>query len=108
MAISDRGGTARITPHLDNMGASQISEYGEIEIPCVPLDYLMFDDVTLIKIDVEWHEPFVLRGAAATIQRNKPLILIEDAAGDYGNLLPDYKLLKAWKDHKTYLYGWNK
>ncbi len=40
--------------------------------------------VDLIKIDVEGHEPFVLRGAIETIKKYRPVIFIElkSAEGD--------------------------
>jgi FkbM family methyltransferase len=41
------------------------------------LDSFAFDDVAMIKIDVEGHELDVLRGAHETIKRNRPLILVE-------------------------------
>ena len=42
-----------------------------------PLDFYNFEDVDVIKIDVEGHEHSVLLGAKQTILENKPLIQIE-------------------------------
>lgn len=93
---------------FDNMGASMVHEEGTIEVIGIPLDRFSLYDVTLIKIDVEWHEPEVLQGAYATIQRNKPLILIEDVRDEYAELLPDYEKIQSWPQHGTYLYKWKK
>ena len=41
------------------------------------LDSFGFTDVDLIKIDVEGHEYSVLEGSLLTIQRCKPILLIE-------------------------------
>jgi hypothetical protein len=69
-------------------------------------DLLLLQPVTLMKIDVEWYEPQVLLGAKNIMESDKPLILIEDAKGEYAQLLPpEYELLQAWLAHKTYLYG---
>lgn len=69
-------------------------------------DLLLIPRVTLMKIDVEWYEPEVLKGAQAILSEDKPLILIEDIHGDYGKLLPpEYELFQAWIAHRTYLYG---
>ena len=62
--------------------------------------------ITLLKIDVEWHEPQVLKGAERVLREDKPLVLIEDTDRQYEKLFPEnYKLLYEWKHHNTYLYG---
>ena len=49
----------------------------EIEVPLRRLDDYGFEGVSFIKIDVEGHEEEVLTGAAATIARERPTLLIE-------------------------------
>jgi FkbM family methyltransferase len=105
-AVGNYTGVAHMTKNISNMGAGEIQENGEIPVPIIALDRIGLQDVTLMKIDVEWYEPQVLEGAQDTIFKCKPLILIEDANNAYGPLLPDYELIKAWPHHKTYLYGW--
>lgn len=48
-----------------------------INVPVRRLDDLNLDDVGLVKVDVEGHELAVLRGAAETLTRNRPAILVE-------------------------------
>ncbi len=48
-----------------------------IDVPVKRLDDLQLDNVGLIKIDVEGHELAVLRGAAATLTRNRPTVVVE-------------------------------
>jgi FkbM family methyltransferase len=58
---------------------------GKGSITIAPLDYFDFRGVSLMKIDVEEMEPMVLRGAEATIARERPVIFAEardDAAHD--------------------------
>lgn len=50
---------------------------GSIDVPVKRLDDLRLDNVGLVKIDVEGHELAVLRGAADTLTRNRPAILVE-------------------------------
>jgi FkbM family methyltransferase len=45
--------------------------------PVRRLDDFAFDNVGLIKIDVEGHESDVLAGARATIARNRPALIVE-------------------------------
>ena len=45
------------------------------------LDSFGFENVSLIKIDVEWHENQVLAGAAELIRASKPIILVEILGG---------------------------
>ena len=91
----------------ENMGACEVTPTGDIKAHQVRLDDLfVIPRVSLIKIDVEWYEPFVLMGAKDLIASDRPLILIEDAKQEFGDLLPSYyALLQSWPDERTYLYG---
>jgi len=106
-AVTDKDTSLRISPKFDNMGASFVNREGTLEVVGVPLDNLSLYDVTLLKIDVEWHEPEVLAGARALIEKNRPLILIEDTKDEYADLFPNYRKIKGWPQHGTYLYRWN-
>lgn len=106
-ALSDK--TRRVKMHVNpqNMGASQITDTGELEIDAYSLDRLYFKNVSLLKIDAEEYEPQILDGAQDTIVRCKPLIIIEDWYEKYKELLPDkYECIKAWEVGKTFVYEW--
>lgn len=47
------------------------------EVELRSLDSYDFDDVTFLKIDVEGYEEAVLEGATKTLERSKPVLLIE-------------------------------
>jgi FkbM family methyltransferase len=53
------------------------SHAADIVVKCITIDSLGLEDVAAIKIDVERHEPCVIRGAMQTIERDKPALLIE-------------------------------
>jgi FkbM family methyltransferase len=48
-----------------------------IVVPVRTLDEYQFTDVSLLKVDVEGHELEVLQGASRTIDRERPVILVE-------------------------------
>lgn len=105
-AASDHTGDAKMFLNSVNYGASFIDTEGPVEVKTLTIDRMMLSDVTLIKIDVEGHEPQVIEGANETIARNQPIILIEDWEQSYSELLPDnYELYHAWDKHHTYLFG---
>ncbi len=58
-------------------GGSTLSDEGQI-VGLVTIDSLGLDDVVIIQLDVEGHELPALKGARATIERNWPIIMIED------------------------------
>lgn len=65
---------------LDNAGASYLLET-EGDIYVGPLDYYEYDRVDFIKIDVEGYEVKVLKGASETINKCRPVMLIEVNSG---------------------------
>jgi 2-O-methyltransferase len=61
-------------------------------IETIALDSLNLNNLSLIKMDVENYEYFVLKGAKETILRNKPVIVFECWIGaDYNNSNPKEK-----------------
>lgn len=61
-------------------------------IETIVLDSLNINNLSLIKMDVENYEYFVLKGAESTILRNKPVIVFECWIGaDYENSKPQEK-----------------
>jgi FkbM family methyltransferase len=52
-------------------------EHLEKTVTLCPLDTYKLRDVSFIKIDVEGHEPEVLKGASQTLATNRPLVLLE-------------------------------
>jgi FkbM family methyltransferase len=62
---------------LVNYGGAEIITEGGDEVQCRPLDYFSFDDVVLIKIDVQGYEPYVIQGATNTINKHRPYLYVE-------------------------------
>ncbi len=75
-ALGSSDGVAGLSVNAENSGKSCMSKGEDIQVRT--LDSFSFQDVGLIKIDVEGYEPEVLEGAADTIKRCKPLVVFED------------------------------
>lgn len=76
---------------LTNEGGTPIGTGGDFA-EMITLDSLNLQNVSLIKIDVERYEFFVLQGARDTILRNKPVIIFEIMGEhDYNNCSQDIK-----------------
>ncbi len=83
-AASDTCGEAEIWLPSPNAAARGLSSLhrrdihaASVKVPLVTVDGLGLRDVTFMKIDVDGHEIPVLHGAARTIRRDKPRLLIE-------------------------------
>lgn len=100
VAVGDK--FANCFPHF-TANASMTSYIGRDEpgpIPMIALDYLPWGQVSLLKIDVEGYEYFVLKGARILIERHHPTIVIEwkpHRLNRYGELMPEIEaMLHGW------------
>jgi FkbM family methyltransferase len=88
-------------------GASQVGHIGQ-RTAMLTIDNLGLSNASIIQLDVEGFELSALRGAAQTIERNSPVIMIEDNSNDCGDYLKklEYKYcgkipgLSVWARNK--------
>ncbi len=91
-ALSDRRGQTQFeAPAASSLlagdgkihSSSTDAAVGTVEVETIPLDetQIEFERVDFIKIDVEGHELPLMRGAAETIKRFKPLVAFEFISG---------------------------
>lgn len=64
-----------------NVGMHRIGKIGEGETETTTIDSLQLDDCDLIHLDAEGHEVPILYGAADTISKFKPVVVLEDNPG---------------------------
>jgi FkbM family methyltransferase len=83
-AASDHSGEAELWSVGRGDGAEGLSSLqkrdvhgNSVTVPVITIDDLDISGVTFMKIDVEGHELAVLRGAAQTILRDRPRLLLE-------------------------------
>lgn len=81
-ALSNRRGNVWIrTDPIKADNNAIIAETGDLEIEVIPLDELVtqrgYEDIRLVKIDVEGYEPLVIEGGRKTIRKNRPIIFAE-------------------------------
>lgn len=81
VALGSENKETHIKTHKTNEGIACISQEGE-NISMKTLDSFNFSRVSLIKIDVEGYEIEALKGGLETIQRNKPVMIIEVFGGE--------------------------
>lgn len=95
VAVGDHEGSIELAPLLSgNEGGTSLLKGGTGKfVPLITIDSLNLTNVSLMKIDVELMENYVLDGAKETILRNKPVILIE--------ILKNYSLLTAPEKKKN-------
>jgi FkbM family methyltransferase len=87
VALSNQSGSANLHIPIDGSGvehdaSASIEQTGfttarDQLVSLQTLDSYQFDNVTLIKIDVEGHEYSVIEGAVGTIASSRPALLIE-------------------------------
>jgi FkbM family methyltransferase len=98
-ALGERPAMVGIHTASTSSGDSWVKGKGSVEMRT--LDSFGFMEVDFIKIDCEGYEEFVLRGAADTIKRWKPVICVEQkremATERFGlKKLGAVKLLEGW------------
>lgn len=85
VALSSATGTLKLfTPVIKGVPYTAWSSFTPVvgphetrEVPVRALDDYSFEDISLVKIDVEGHELEVLKGAVQTLSREQPVVLIE-------------------------------
>lgn len=113
-AVSDRVGRSKLmfSPHVPLTSGASLSRALSANLTSLPVNTLMIDSLNLnnvraVKIDVERHEPAVIRGMRETIARCRPLMLIELLEDNIKNevraLLPEYTM-SAPIDYRNYLF----
>jgi FkbM family methyltransferase len=116
VALSDQPGVTTMRVVESDPGRSTIdtgnalgdadgSAVCNIDVPVKRLDDLGLDDVGMIKIDVEGHELAVLRGAAATLTRNRPAVLVEAEERHHPNAVAAITELLTGLGYQGYFDG---
>lgn len=100
--LSDADGEASFAIHPSNRGANQIAATVDGSGERVRLRRLdgvegLEGDIKLIKIDVEGHEPAVLRGAESLIRRHQPIVVFELGPEEFSHgVPPSIRILKGF------------
>ena len=63
------------------------AEAGGLAVLTLPVDALSLPRVSLVKIDVEGHELSALRGMQRTIERDRPVLIVETGAQQTADML---------------------
>lgn len=79
VALGEKEGNVSI--HTTNTSSGDSWVKGDGDIPMITLDSLALEEVDFMKLDCEGYELFALRGAADTIARCRPVIIVEQKPG---------------------------
>lgn len=95
LALGDEAGTARLHDNPGNAGGASLSGEGEaFDVDVVTLDSLVLAP-SFLKIDVEGHEIAVLKGAAETLRKYRPVIVFEQLPAEFdGDETPVIRFLR--------------
>lgn len=79
-ALSDKSGrSVALNRDIQNVGAHHINGSSSAEeVTTLAIDDLELEHCGLLQLDIEGHEPVALLGARKTIERCKPVIMVED------------------------------
>ncbi|GAA3193792.1 FkbM family methyltransferase [Actinocorallia longicatena] len=104
-AASDTTGTASFAATaVSRLAGTSTVSAGGATVPCVRLDDLDLTDVRFLKLDIEGHELPALRGAAQTVRRDEPAVLLELEAR-HQPIEPVISLLESWGYRGSVLHG---
>lgn len=112
-ALGDKDGRVKMVIDPENTGHTHIGNDG-VEVDCRRLDSFDIHDVDFIKMDCEGFEYFVLQGGIETIQREKPVICLEQKPHGFYDIgqFEGVRLLKQWgakelaKVRADFVMGW--
>jgi FkbM family methyltransferase len=102
LAASDHVGTLSFKLPIDKSGLrnyerAQVSKSGATQVYGISIDALKLPNrVSLIKIDVEGYEPEILNGMRQTIERDLPVLIVEDN----GSPFPDFLSRAGYESKK--------
>ena len=91
-ALGDRAGAMGMKREPNNAGAHRM--HGPGQIPVSTIDSHGAREVDLIVLDIEGMEPLALAGAAETIRKYQPVIMVEDKG-----ISEHYGRPKGWSDN---------
>jgi FkbM family methyltransferase len=111
VALSSSEGTASLTVPIVNgyanhgLGSIENHKQNEqtrtFEVPLRTLDSFNISDVDFIKMDVEGHEMKTLRGAAETIDKWRPICLVE-LVGDHQSEVLEFFRALGYEPHREW------
>lgn len=115
-ALGERSGTIKMShPKSKKVNTGCFKVDGDGDIPMITIDSLNLTDCNLIHLDLEGYELFALKGAINTIQKFKPVIVLEtnnccltfgytiDQLNQWIKDTLNYKILEKLEDDTIYI-----
>lgn len=99
-ALSDKAGLINVViTSPQNTGMNKVVSANNSSlsgtVPAVTIDSFEFKDVRMMELDLEGHEIPALSGATKTIQKHKPVIMLECGEPHHAQYAPAHEAMKA-------------
>lgn len=108
-ALTDVSGTVFLGPlYKDKAFSARVSKEGT-PVRGVAIDDMQLEVLDFLKLDVEGHEYEALSGAASTLLRCRPVIMIEEKLDPVKRatlLLTGLGMKRIWKCKHDYIFTW--
>lgn len=107
VAVGEQSGNGMLTMpkrRFKNTGVYQVIEKSDGDIPIISIDSLRLDRCDLIHFDIEGFEPHALRGARETIEKYKPVIILEAGHGAEVIISLGYRLVEKLDMDWIFIY----
>lgn len=105
--LDNDGRTSFVRPPVEKVFRSR-DTFDTTMVESRTLDSYDFQDVDLIKVDVEAYEEFVIKGALKTLASQRPVLILEEKQGKRSTAyciealkLLGYKAMKRFRDRDT-------
>lgn len=101
-ALSDQPGNWAMRHFDGNCGGSHLEPYPYDAVAVTVGDDLELADVDLIQLDTEGHELPILRGLARTIERCRPVVMIEESGWGATRYGATAEAARQWLEARGY------
>lgn len=104
-ALGDVHGMVQVNRHtMQNVGMHQVSITPQAYIPQLRIDDLVLPHCDLIQLDIEQYEIYALNGARETINKFRPVVVVENNNDNIRDFFKEHRYEVASTTHMDTIY----